>query len=172
MTDAFRFGALLLCIMLMAAIAGFFYAYSVSVIWGFDDVDPATAISAMQGVNRVVRNAWFAPAFFGALLAPALIGLMLLAGGYRSVAILTLAAAVIYGLGGFALTLMLNVPLNEALASVAMSSDPDAMARVWRNYRHPWMIGNHARTIASFVALASLLAALWLEGRSKPAVSR
>lgn len=57
--------ALLLC----GAIFGFFYAYSVSVMWGLDSADPRSAIAAMRGINRVVRNAAFAPAFFGTPLA-------------------------------------------------------------------------------------------------------
>jgi uncharacterized membrane protein len=57
-------------IILMAAIAGFFYACQVSVIWGLDAVAPRVAIRAMQGINAEVRNFWFAPTFFGSLVAP------------------------------------------------------------------------------------------------------
>jgi uncharacterized membrane protein len=70
-TQRTLFGAgLMVTIILMAAVAGFFYAYQVSVIWGLDAVEPRVAIRAMQGINAEVRNFWFAPSFFGSLVAP------------------------------------------------------------------------------------------------------
>ncbi|EFG2885686.1 hypothetical protein BO068_004877, partial [Escherichia coli] len=62
---AFAALALILC----GAIAGFFYAYSSSVMRGLDATDPRAAIAAMQGINATVRNAFFAPAFFGTPVA-------------------------------------------------------------------------------------------------------
>ena len=46
--------------------AGFFYAYACSVMVGLDRVDDRTFIVTMQWINATVRNAAFAPAFFGA----------------------------------------------------------------------------------------------------------
>ena len=50
---------------LAGAMAGFFYAYSMSVMWALDAVDPKAAIASMQSIYIVVRNAIFFPAFFG-----------------------------------------------------------------------------------------------------------
>ena len=47
--------------------AGFFYAYACSVMVGLDRVDDRTFIVTMQWINATVRNAAFAPAFFGSL---------------------------------------------------------------------------------------------------------
>ena len=67
----------LLSLLLCGAIFGFFYAWVCSILWGLDQIDPNTAITAMQAMNASVRNVVFAPAFFatpvvmlaGALLA-------------------------------------------------------------------------------------------------------
>lgn len=48
-----------------AAIFGFFYAWVCSTMWGLDQVSSRVAIEAMQAMNASVRNAVFAPAFFG-----------------------------------------------------------------------------------------------------------
>ena len=49
--------------------AGFFYAYACSVMVGLDRVDDRTFIVTMQWINATVRNAAFAPAFFGSRTA-------------------------------------------------------------------------------------------------------
>ena len=67
----------LLSLLLCGAIFGFFYAWVFSILWGLDQIDPNTAITAMHAMNASVRNVVFAPAFFatpvvmlaGALLA-------------------------------------------------------------------------------------------------------
>ena len=55
----------LLSLLLSAALFGFFYAWVCSTMWGLDMADPRVAIAAMQAMNASVRNAVFAPAFFG-----------------------------------------------------------------------------------------------------------
>ena len=59
------FAVILLSLTLSAAIFGFFYAWVCSTMWGLDAADPRVAIGAMQAMNASVRNAVFAPIFFG-----------------------------------------------------------------------------------------------------------
>ncbi|MDP5305807.1 hypothetical protein [Paracoccus spongiarum] len=61
----------LLSLLLAAALFGFFYAWVCSTMWGLDRASPDVAIAAMQAMNTSVRNAVFAPAFFGS--GPALL---------------------------------------------------------------------------------------------------
>jgi uncharacterized membrane protein len=157
-TQRTLFGAgLMVTIILMAAIAGFFYAYQVSVIWGLDAVEPKVAIRAMQGINAEVRNFWFAPSFFGSLVAPiAMLGVAWLSCQRTDAAILA-GVALLYATGAFALTLWWSVPLNVALAQVTIPADTDEAAQVWQRYRDAWMIGNSLRTVTAFVALGLLV---------------
>ncbi len=55
----------LVSLIFTGAIFGFFYAWVCSTMWGLDAADPRVAIAAMQAMNASVRNAVFAPAFFG-----------------------------------------------------------------------------------------------------------
>lgn len=50
---------------------GFFYAFACSVMVGLARTDDRTFVATMQWINATVRNAAFAPAFFGALLVTA-----------------------------------------------------------------------------------------------------
>jgi uncharacterized membrane protein len=153
-------------LLLTGAIAGFFYAYSVSAIWGLDAADPAVAIRAMQGINAVVRNAAFAPAFFGTPVAAALAAALLFMSGFRLPALLLAAAALLYVGGTFLPTLLVNVPMNEALARIEAPGEPQAARAAWAAYSGPWLAWNHLRTAASLAALALTGWALYATGRA------
>ena len=111
-------GATLIALVMTGALFGFFYAWVCSTMWGLDAADPRIAIAAMQAMNASVRNAVFFPVFF--LTAPALGLAAVLAAraGRRAAAALLLGAAAIVALGCFALTVTVNVPMNEALATL------------------------------------------------------
>jgi len=155
-----RYTCLLLGVLASALIAGFFYAYSVSVMPGLAVADPAAAVSAMRGINAVIRTPVFAFSFFGALAFP-FAGALL--ARRRSVAALALAGGCVYGLGAFAVTFAVNVPLNEALA--AASPTAGNAAKLWRDYAGPWTVWNHVRTLASIVSFALQTGALVVEHR-------
>ena len=64
MSAATRLSALL-ALLLCGAIFGFYYAWVCSTMWGLDMAAPQVAVAAMQAMNASVRNAVFAPSFFG-----------------------------------------------------------------------------------------------------------
>lgn len=143
----------LVALLLNGAIFGFFYAWVCSTMWGLDAADPAVAIAAMQAMNASVRNAVFFPAFF---LTPVvlLIAALMARQGRRSIAFYAFgAAALIYLFGGLILTMMLNVPMNEALARVTIPDDTQAARDIWVAYSAPWQVWNIARTVFSGIAL-------------------
>ena len=161
-----RTASLILSALLMAAISGFFYAYAVSVMRGLDVLEPDVAIRAMQAINATVRNMLFAPAFFGTLGITLLTALLFLLHRRDLTAGLVAAAALLYAAGGFGLTLIWNVPMNTALAGQVIPADPAAALGLWRGYFGPWMDGNTARTVISFMALLLLLLALRRDART------
>lgn len=147
-------GAGLVAVLSTGAIFGFFYAWVVSTMWGLDAADPRVAIEAMQEMNASVRNAAFFPTFF---LTPFLLGIAAIAarrdGALRSARLFG-AAAVVYFVGGLALTGLVNVPLNEDLATVIIPESIDAADAIWRDYSDTWQRWNLARTVSSGVSLA------------------
>ena len=143
------FSGLILC----GAIFGFFYAWVCSTMWGLDSADPKLAIAAMQAMNASVRNAVFAPAFFGTPFVLLLTAVLAFRAGRRGAVWPFAAAGVLYFLGGMLLTMLVNVPMNEALALVEIPADPGAAARIWEDYSPRWQVWNQTRTLVSGVAL-------------------
>ena len=150
----------LVSVLFSGAIFGFFYAWVCSTMWGLDATDPKIAIAAMQAMNASVRNPVFAPAFFGTPIVLALTALLAFICTQKDVALLFFLAAVVYALGGFFLTIMVNVPMNEALARTEIPTDIDEARAIWSGYSSRWQTWNQARTVASGIAL--LLAAIGL----------
>lgn len=145
-------GMVLFSLLLSGAIFGFFYAWVCSTMWGLDAADPRLAIGAMQAMNASVRNAVFAPAFFGTPFALMLAGGFLLRDGFRRGALGFAVGGVIYLCFGVALTMFINVPMNEALAGVDVPEDIKAAQRIWDTYSGRWQIWNQIRTAASGAA--------------------
>lgn len=101
---------------------------------GLDNADPRIAIAAMQAMNASVRNAVFAPAFFGTPVVLALTSVTLRIARYKVSSLLMLSGAVVYLIFGLLLTMTVNVPMNEMLAQVDV---PDKIAQaqiIWDNY--------------------------------------
>lgn len=143
----------LAAILFHAAIFGFFYAWICSTIWGLDTLPPDAAIRAMNAMNESVRNAVFAPAFFGTPLVSGLAALLCWQSGAGQAALCLALAAALYLFGAAALTLAVNVPMNEALGALTpaqIAQDADAL---WSQYSARWQLWNTARTVTSGAAL-------------------
>lgn len=149
------------------AIFGFFYAWVCSTMWGLDAADPRVAIPAMQAMNASVRNAVFLPAFFLTPVLLALAALLMGRSGRRTSAGLLTAAGVLYLIGGLVLTLLVNVPMNEALAAVRVPASEAEAQMVWAGYSGRWQVWNTVRTVVSGVAL--LLAGVGLAAAGRTA---
>ncbi len=148
-----------------AAIFGFFYAWICSTMWGLDAASPDLAISAMQAMNASVRNATFAVSFFGTVPLLALAGVLCFLASARRSAIWFGAAMLVYAIGGMALTMAINVPMNEALAEVVVSNDMEENRRIWQDYSPAWQFWNTIRTVFSGLAAACAATGFFFLGR-------
>ncbi|MEM9581552.1 MAG: anthrone oxygenase family protein [Pseudomonadota bacterium] len=142
----------LLGLLLIGAMFGFFYAWVCSTMWGLDAADPRVAIAAMQEMNASVRNAVFAPAMFGTPFVLALAA-ALARRCSKTAACLFAAAALTYLLFGAVLTFSVNVPMNEALALIAVPDTVEEARQIWQDYSPDWQFWNQMRTLACGVAL-------------------
>lgn len=136
-----------LALVLTAAIFGFFYAWVCSTMWGLDMADSAVAIAAMQAMNASVRNAVFAPAFFGTPVVFMFTAWFALQKKDQTAVWPFAVAGVIYLLGGLALTVLVNVPMNEALAEVHSPLEPGEADAIWEAYSGPWQRWNVVRML-------------------------
>jgi uncharacterized membrane protein len=143
-------------------LGGFFFAFSVCVMKSLGALPPSQGIPAMQRINIVVINPWFLTLFLGTAIASLLVAIV---SGMRwgdPRAAYWLCAAASYFAGTFLVTMLANVPLNDALAKVEPGSAEGA--RVWAQYLSTWTTWNHVRTLAG--VLATFFFSLALSARS------
>ena len=143
-------------------IAGVFYAYAVSVNLGLAAQPDASYVAVMQAINERIQNPLFFASFFGAVLF-LMAALVVYSPRPRSGRFWLIAlACVLYVGGGFLLTVFVNVPLNEELARVAADVSAGELARARAGYEGPWNFWNGVRTVFSFLAFVTLVAACLL----------
>ncbi len=137
---------------LTALMAGLFYAWSCSVMLGFARLNDREFVSVMQKANRAIQNPVFFAAFFGAPLF-LIISSVYFYGQTPRFALL-LAAAVIYLIGNFGVTVFGNVPLNNALDRFDLeTANDEEIGRQRINFESRWTILNHIRAVSSTIAL-------------------
>jgi uncharacterized membrane protein len=98
-------------------------------------------------------------------------GLLLVRLGQRQAALLMALAAITYIVGAFLPTLLVNVPMNEALAQVTSPTEPQQAARIWTNYAQRWTWWNTLRTVFSLASLLLVGLAVFISGRREQAQS-
>jgi uncharacterized membrane protein len=145
-------------IVLSGVMAGFFFAYSASVVLALDTLTGSAYTTVMQSINEVVLNPVFGVVFFGAVAVPAAgAAIVLYQGDWAAqYGLLFLAGTVVYLLGTFAVTMRIHVPMNEALATWSPASPPEN----WAVVRTRWARWNHVRTTAAAVSFVLYLAAI------------
>jgi len=152
--------SLLVSVVLLALAAGVFYAYEVSVMRGFAILADREFIRAMQAVNATVRNLHFGLVFFGAAVACAAALLLHLPSWRTRAAAGAISGAILYLVGGLLLTVSINVPMNEWLASLGPADAIGDAAAVRSGYEARWVFWNQVRMVCSIGAFALMLSAL------------
>ncbi|MET3508062.1 anthrone oxygenase family protein [Halalkalibacter oceani] len=139
-------------------VAGLFFAFSTFVMRALAHLPTEQGVAAMQSINRTVLNRWFLAVFMGTTLASVLLIVISLVSWGNPGSAYLLVGSVLYLLGGFLVTVLCNVPLNDALASVD-AEDTESVS-FWKSYMSKWTAWNHIRTITSIGALASFILSL------------
>ncbi|MBW4512754.1 MAG: DUF1772 domain-containing protein [Scytonematopsis contorta HA4267-MV1] len=140
-------------------IAGVFFAFSTFVMQALAQQPPAQGIAVMQSINITVINPLFMTVFLGtsAVCVFFLVSPLFLK-WHQPGAVYLLIGALFYLVGTFGVTIVFNVPLNDALAKV----EPESIggATLWASYLVKWTFWNHVRTVAALAAAALLTIAL------------
>jgi uncharacterized membrane protein len=136
--------------------AGFFFAFSATVMWALGRIQPASGIAAMQAINVVVLNPLFLGTFFGTALLSLVLDIVALMDWSAPWSGYLVAGSLLYFVGTFLVTLLFNVPLNNKLAAVKPDSTE---GKVWTHYLRVWTAWNHVRTVAPLAAMAAFILA-------------
>ncbi len=127
--------------------AGVFFAFSAFVMKALARLPTGDGIAAMQSVNVAVFNPLFMGVFFGTAGASVLALISSLLRWQEPGAVYLFVGGALYPVGTLLVTIVFNVPKNEALASVA-PADPGG-ASLWADYVGRWTAWNHVRTAAA-----------------------
>ena len=147
--------SLLACSVAASLAGGATFAFSNFIMRAFDRLPGDEAVRAMQSINVTAINPLFMLLLIGTGVAGAGLSIVnLVAAG--SVNPWLLGAAAVYVLGVVLVTMLGNVPLNEALARISPES---LTATSWSAYAAPWTAWNHVRTVAAAVACVAFAVA-------------
>jgi uncharacterized membrane protein len=153
------------CALGCALLGGLYFAFSAFIMTALREVG-AAGVAAMNSINRVILRSWFMPFFFGTTLGSAglvVVGAMDI---HEPRALYLVAGGVLYVLGMFVVTMLFNVPLNNALLHVTQESRT-GMA-IWGDYLRRWTLWNHVRTVSCAGAAALFIVALLLTPDAAP----
>ena len=139
-------------------IAGVFFAFSTFVMSALARLQPTQGIAAMQSINITAINPLFMTVLFGTAAACIVLAVSSLLKWHQPGAAYLLLGSVLYLVGTVLVTIVFNVPLNEALAKV--EADSTDGANLWASYLGNWTFWNHIRAAAALAAAASLTIAL------------
>ncbi|ABR61039.1 DUF1772 domain-containing protein [Sinorhizobium medicae] len=131
--------------------AGLFFVFSVCIMQALSRLPPEQGVAVMNAINVVIQNPLFLIAFMGtALLGLVLLVMAVIWGGQGSYFLA--AGGLVYLIGTLAVTIAVNVPLNEALAAAPAGQ---GATELWQQrYLTEWVRWNHVRSFASTAALA------------------
>lgn len=135
-------------------VGGVFFAFSTFVLRALARLPPAQGIVAMQSINVTAVSPAFMSALFGTAVACLATAIASAQRWGEAGAVAALAGSLLYLIGTIAVTIVFNVPRNDALAAVDPASAEGA--RLWADYLRSWTSWNHVRTVASMAAAVLL----------------
>jgi uncharacterized membrane protein len=141
-------------------IGGTFFAYSASVMTALGRLPAPQGIAAMQSIDVVIINAWFMTPFLGTALVGVAVAVMAVARWSDAGSLVLLAGAVLYVVGTLLVTMLINVPMNNALAAATPTTTE--AAHLWARYLVSWTFWNHVRTVAALAAMIAFVMAFRL----------
>lgn len=152
-----------LVVLAYALVGGVFLAFSDFIMRALARTEGDGGVAAMQTINREVFRWVFMVLFLG--LAAVSVGLA----GYAALVLhgasaqMILLAGVVYFVGCFGVTVIFNVPMNEALAK--MDRGASSTSDYWNGTYVPrWTFWNTVRASACTLSAALLLAGIMNSG--------
>ncbi|MGJ9414281.1 DUF1772 domain-containing protein [Aeromicrobium sp. CF4.19] len=136
--------------------AGLFAAFSYAVMPGLRRTPDRVLVAAMRGINVAIINPVFAVVFGGTLVAGVVTLTVAVVEDAATAVIVPVAVGVALHVTTIAVTMVVNVPLNDALEA-SDDADPTATRRA---FEPRWVAWNHLRSLTSAGALVAFAVAL------------
>jgi uncharacterized membrane protein len=156
--DGLLFALTLAAVLGCGLSGGALFAFSSFVMAALGRLEPPEGIRAMQSINVLAPTPVFMTALFGTGLLSLLLAVWGLADLDEDYGSYLAAGGVLYLAGPVGVTMLCNVPRNNALAK----ADPESRdgAELWATYLVEWTRWNHVRVILGIAAAALFAIAL------------
>jgi uncharacterized membrane protein len=158
MIDGFLFVLTLVTALACGLVAGFFFAFSTTVMKALTRVPEPQGLTAMQTINVVVINPLVMLALFGTAVACAVLVIAAFVEWGEAYAVYLLLGGLVYLAGVVVLTFVYHVSRNNALDAIDPSDA--AAASHWTHYARAWTAWNHLRTVAPLASATLFTIAL------------
>ncbi|MBE8473056.1 anthrone oxygenase family protein [Streptomyces justiciae] len=139
-------------------VAGVFCAFSTFVMKGLAALPPAQGVAAMKAINVTALRPAFMLVFVGSAVLCAVLAVVTFVLLPDDGTVELLVGSALYLVGSFGVTMVANVPRNEALLKLDAGT-PEAAA-YWPTYVREWTRWNHVRMVASAAAAVAYVLAL------------
>ena len=147
--------ALIVALLSSGLLAGLYYAYAVSVMPALGAFDDRTFIDVMNKINVVIVNPPFLLTFLGSVGFTALAGACYLKPGARPV-LIWIGIGLALNIASLVITSVVNVPLNDKLATAAGSTSAADLASLRAQFESSWVRWNMIRALANTAATGVL----------------
>jgi uncharacterized membrane protein len=149
--------------------AGVMGLYANTIMPGLRRTDDRTFVGAFQAIDTAIINPLFLATFFGGLVTTGGAAALYVHEEYRSVLPWVAVACALY-LAVVAITVVVNVPLNDAIKAAGSPDRITDLTQVRRQFNEArWVGWNLVRAILTTAAFACLVWALVLAGRTTSA---
>ena len=139
-------------------VAGVFCGFSTFVMRGLAALPPAQGVAAMNAINVTAVMPAFMFVFVGSAVLCAVLAVVTFVLWPGDGRVELLLGSVLYLFGTFGVTMVANVPRNDAL--LKLEPGTAEAAAYWPTYVREWTMWNHVRAIASGAAALAYILAL------------
>lgn len=153
--DALTYWLSVLTLLGSALIGGVFFIFSNTIMTSLAQRPAREGMATMQAINRVIINPGFLGAFMGTAALSAVLAVRVFLGEVGAGAAWLVTGALAYFAGTFMVTIVGNVPLNNALDRADPESEEGQA--VWTDYLRRWTRLNTLRTVLALVAAGCVL---------------
>jgi uncharacterized membrane protein len=151
----------IIAVTLVGLAAGLFYSYSCSVVNGLGKLDDKEYLLSFQSINREIINPVFMLSFMGSLIVLPIAAWMTYKNGAAPSFYFLLAAAIVYAVGVFGITMAGNVPLNNMVDKFDIgNASVEALRSMRDKFENKWNTLQHVRTLANITAFVLSIIAL------------
>jgi uncharacterized membrane protein len=139
-------------------VAGVFCGFSTFVMRGLAALPPAQGVAAMNAINVTAVMPAFMLVFVGSAVLCAVLAVVTFVLWPDDGRVELLVGSALYLFGSFGVTMVANVPRNDALLKLDPGT-PEAAA-YWPSYIREWTFWNHVRMVASAGSAVAYVLAL------------